>query len=65
MNQQNSNYKPPIARWVNVVRHGRLLCRFDHIRGVLEIQNRGEMEVIDLASEVERHEQAKEVASVS
>lgn len=64
MDRQNNNrYKPPIAQWVNIVRNGHILFRFDKIRGIVEIKNRGEWITIDLVAEAERLEQqTREVA---
>ena len=64
MNQpSNTRYQLPVSRYMSIVRHGKILFRFDYLRGVVEIQTRGEWETIDLAAEVERHE--KEASRVT
>lgn len=62
---QPNRYQPPRTQWVNVVRNGHILFRFDKVRGVVEIKNRGEMLTVDLAAEVERHEQTQERREVA
>lgn len=60
MNQPSkTSYKPPIPQWVNIVHQGRLLCRFDKERGLMEIKvfKTNEMILVDLAEAVAAHEQ--------
>ena len=60
MNQPSKiGYKPPIPQWVNIVHQGRLLCRFDKARGLMEIKvfKTNEMILVDLAEAVAAHEQ--------
>lgn len=52
-------YAPPTPKWIPVVRNGRVLFRFDMVRGVVEINHHGDWQTIDLAAEIERHEQRK------
>lgn len=58
MNQPKpKSYVTPVTNYMPVIRNGRILFRFDPIRGVIEIQTRGEMETVDLAAEVAQHAQ--------
>ena len=60
MNQPSkTSYKPPVPQWVNIVHQGRLLCRFDKARGLMEIKvfKTNEMILVDLAEAVAAHEQ--------
>lgn len=59
MQSQSNHYKPPIPQWVNIVHQGRLLCRFDKARGLMEIKvfKTNEMILVDLAEAVAAHEQ--------
>lgn len=45
-----SQYVPPRPAYVNVERDGRLLFKYDNLRGLIEIQVRGEKYLIDLAT---------------
>lgn len=59
MQSQNNHYKPPVPQWVNITHQGRLLCRFDKARGLMEIKvfKTNEMILVDLAEAVAAHEQ--------
>lgn len=60
MNQSSkTGYKPPVPQWVNITHQGRLLCRFDKARGLMEIKvfKTNEMILVDLAEAVAAHEQ--------
>lgn len=57
--QATKRYQPPAPRWVPVVRNGRLLFRLDPVRGLIELKyyKTDEVIIVDLAAEVEKHEQ--------
>jgi hypothetical protein len=42
-------YKAPCLDYRNVVFRGKLLFRFDPVRGIIELQERGEKILIDLS----------------
>jgi len=61
-----TKYQTPIAKYISVVfSNGKLAFKFDPDRGLIEIQERGQREVFDLAQiaksiEVTRERQATE-----
>ena len=42
-------YKSPQSNYRNVVFRGKLLFRFDPVRGLIELQERGEKILVDLS----------------
>lgn len=44
-----STYQAPKSQFVPVARGGKLVFRFDPVRGLIEWQHRGEKYIIDLA----------------
>jgi hypothetical protein len=62
MNISTQPYHPPRPRWIPVARRGKLLFKFDPLRGLIEIQERGQVDIIDLAEVVAAIEQEKVAA---
>lgn len=57
-------YQPPKPSFIPVVnRAGRLLFKFDPQRGLIEIQDRGEKEIVDLAILIANAEQKQSVTN--